>query len=303
VNSIQSFFILLICLVSAPAHLLHAQSAIATLESTIAALQEQVGTAVTDAERLKASDKLHETLIGAFELDEVFVHPFPSWSKVGAMRSPDQAFRLFNWNIPKLDGSHEYRCVLLFPDKTYYSLKGKKSPGKAEEDKVINADEWYGALYYYIQPVKHKSETWYTLLGWEGHNLTSNKKVIDVLWFDNKGRPSFGKAVFKHENHTYHRRVFEYNKAAQMTLSYLPAKEAIVYNELVPQSGSSDGNYAFYMPGTAYHGYHLEKELWIHDEKVDMTRPKGDEDKPQFNFPARPDLNKVRSTQNPLSGE
>jgi len=269
----------------------------------IADLEHRVGEAPTDAERLAASDSIATALISVFEEEVVFSRPFPEWNKMGTMKAPDGAFRFFNWNIPLLDGTYLYRLMILLPDGTHHDLKSTGSPDRDSENKIIPAQQWYGALYYQMEIVDHKRDTYYTLMGWDGHNALSSKKILDVLWFNKRGEPVFGKPVFRDGDELKMRRIFEFTKGAGMTLAYLRAKEAIVYDDLVPMPGMAEGNYSSYVPGTIHRGYRLQKGEWIYQEKVDMSRPASEEGKAQFNFPARPDLNRKRSTSNPLIGD
>lgn len=273
------------------------------LEMRMTTWLEAIGSASSDRERIEASGKLTSLLLEAFQLEEAFTYAFPKLERMGTMVSPDKAFRIFNWNIPMEDGSYRYRATLLFPNGTYRSLSGVGSPTLALEERTLAASDWYGALYYQIEPVKVKNETWYTLMGWEGNNKLSTKKVLDVMWFDAEGNPHFGKPIFRSEEGVKHRRVFEFAKDAKMTLAFLPAKEAIVYDVLEPLAGAGEGNYAFYAPSTAHSGYRWQKGEWHHVEIIDMTRPKSDEGKAQFNFPQRPDMKRKRSEKNPLIGD
>ena len=40
---------------------------------------------------------------------------------------------------------------------------------------MLSENSWFGALYYKIIPVV-KNKTYYTLLGWDGNDMFSNKK-------------------------------------------------------------------------------------------------------------------------------
>lgn len=275
----------------------------AAFEARMVNWLEAVGNAPSDRERIEASGKLTSVLLASFEREEAFTYAFPQLRRMGTMVSPDGAFRLFNWNIPMEDGTYRYRATLLFPDGSHRSLSGVGSPTLALEERVLEASDWYGALYYQIEPVKVKNETWYTLMGWEGNNKLSTKKVLDVLWFDDNRNPFFGKPIFYSAEGVKHRRVFEFAKDAKMTLAYLPAKEAIVFDLLEPLAGAAEGNYAFYAPSTSHSGYRWKKGAWHHVETIDMSRPKSEAGKAQFNFPERPDLERKRSEENPLIGK
>lgn len=274
------------------------------LEAEMAVLQYQVGEAATDDARKAASDQLREKLLEAFAVDGVFAHPFTTLYKVGRLESGDGAFRLFSWNRPLLNGSYVYSAFLLFPDGDGFTeLKHNRGDAGIDPSKTYSEKDWYGALYYYIQPVKHKGDTYYTLLGWDGSPRNSNYKVMDALTIDKKGNVKFGKEIFAEADGKMLRKVFEYAKGANMMLEWLPERQSIVFNDLAPVSGAAEGNYAFYGPSGAFHAYRLEKGQWVLEEEIDMSRPKTDADKPQFNFPPRPDLNKKRDQTNPLIGK
>ena len=51
---------------------------------------------------------------------------------------------------------------------------------------------WYGCLYYGIHAFSKRKDTWYVLFGYDFNNKFSHKKLLDVLTFDRKGKPSFG---------------------------------------------------------------------------------------------------------------
>jgi hypothetical protein len=197
-----------------------------------------------------------------------------------------------------------YHALLLFPGGAGYTeLVHKPLEEGIDPKRIYTEKDWYGALYYHIKPVKEKGQTYYTLLGWDGAAAKSNFRVLDALTLDKKGRAEFGHQVFQTQDGYANRRVFEYAKDAKMMLDWLPARASIVFNDLAPITGAAEGNYAFYGPSGAYHAYALNDGQWQLEEYIDMSRPKSEEEKPQFNFPARPDLNKIRAPENPLIGK
>jgi hypothetical protein len=63
--------------------------------------------------------------------------------------------------------------------------------------------------------------TLYTLLGWQGLNLLQMQKVIEILTFDYKGNPQFGKKVFyKYQNGENKRVIFNYSSTTSMSLRF-----------------------------------------------------------------------------------
>ena len=63
-----------------------------------------------------------------------------------------------------------------------FSLTDKSADIKNPENTVGEASKWYGMLYYKIVPVKIKRKKYYTLLGWDGNDKITAKKIIDVLY-------------------------------------------------------------------------------------------------------------------------
>jgi len=273
------------------------------LEKEMAALQDIVGKGATPTERLEASANFEKLLVEAFEIKEAFDYAFFSLPKVVKHTPDDGAFRIFNWNIPLENDEHTYRMYLLFPNGDYKRFDDSKSLEHEDESVSLNAEDWYGALYYEIHPVKVKRNTYYTLIGWDGNNGLTTKKVLDALVLGKKKKVSLGIPIFEKEGKLMHRRVFEYATDVVMNLRWLEPKEMIIFDHLEPKSQNLEGNYAFYGPSTTYDGYEWENDQWTFNEHVDMSRPKGSESGAQFNFPDRPDLNRKRDETNPLIGD
>lgn len=273
-------------------------------ETRMAELQTLLAMAPTDEARLAASDELADICRKLIRQKEAFDYPFALLHKVNTLTSPDGAFRIFNWNIPLTDGTYRYR-LLVWPKGAKKSLEAGDNAELEREDRrtTIDADRWYGALYYEVHPVKVDGRTVYTVLGWDGHDAVSTKKVLDVLVLDGKNDLSFGYPIFETESGDFvHRRVFEYADDAVMNLKWVEAKDAIVFDKLEPRLGGAKGNYAYYGPGTGYAGYRLEDGRWRLVETMDMSRPQNRRNDARFNFPDRPDFSRQRDTINPLIG-
>jgi hypothetical protein len=271
------------------------------LESEMAAWQRKIGNAEVVRDRLEASEKFEELLRKAFEREGVFHHPFDSLPKVATFKPEDEAFRVFNWNIPLTDGKHAYRLFILFPGGDFIRFDDTGNLTRDDESRELKPREWYGALYYEIHPLKIKRNTYYTLIGWDGNDALTTKKVLDVLVVDKK-KARLGYPLFEKDGKLLHRRVFEYAEDVVMNLKWLEPKEMIVFDRLEPRVQGLEGNYAYYGPSTSYDGYSKEKDRWKLHEFVDMTRPKSDEPGARFNFPERPDFKRKRGDENPLIG-
>lgn len=273
-----------------------------SLEQKIADKQEELTAGVNDDIRDKASREIRDLLLKAFSKEETFDYPFDKFIAISTIKSPDNAFRFFNWTQPRLDGTYSYYAFVLLPQKgEYVELSDNQELSLDLENKELTADKWYGALYYEIFPVKVKKEEYYVLMGWDGNNSLSNKKVLDALVIDKKGGITFGKPVFQSTDGMKDRRVFEYAKAAILNLRFMKSKEAIVFDRLEPEKSGLAGQYAFYIPSTAYNGYKLNKDgAWDLIEFLDMSRPESEEKGAEFNFPQKVKFDRHRNNTNPI---
>lgn len=277
-----------------------------SLESHMARIMHLINEAPSDVERSIASTEMSDLLIEAFKNTDAFEYSFDQVFRVVSITSPDGAFRLFNWSQENVAGtSYQYFGFLLFPNKgKYVELKDVEALGHDDVLKKYTDENWYGALYYEIFPVKANKETYYTIMGWDGNNQLSSKKVLDVMSIDKKRNVTFGLPIYQFEDTWVSRRIFEYAKEVSMTLRYLSAKDAIVFDALEPSRGGLEGQYAFYGPSLSHNAYQLSKEgNWVLIENFNMARPKGTEEGAQFNFPDKVDPKKIRSKVNPLTGK
>ncbi len=264
-----------------------------------------VGEAETDDERVSANTAFRNLLLATFDSTGVFDYPFDGVPKLAAIASPDGKFRLFNWHRPMPDGTHQYEAILLFPDgEGYVELTDASELSAAETAGEITTANWYGALYYDIIPVSKKKQDYYVLLGWDATSEITTRKVMDALHFTDDSSPVLGKPVFATEDGFLHRRVFEYAGDVSMTVKYVHPFDAIVFDKLEPLQPGLKGQHQFYGPGTGLSGYTVSKDGSLSlTETMDMSRPKEVESEARFNFPERPDYDRVRGKKNPLTGE
>lgn len=294
---IACLFLILFC------PLLTLSQSITELEKKMAVFQDSIGGAASAEMRLHYSDQFESLLQEVFDYEEAFTYNFPALPKVSKLKPEDESFRLFNWNIPLDDGNHAFRMYVLFPKGKYVRFEDSRELSREDENRELKPDEWYGAIYYDLLPVKVKRETYYTLIGWDGNDAITTKKVLDVLVLEKRNKAHLGLPLFESDGDLMYRRVFEYAEDVVMNLKWLEPKEMIIFDRLEPTVQNLKGNYAFYGPSTAYDGYAWEKDYWKLHEFVDMTRPKSAESGAQFNFPDRPDFKRKRKEGNPLIGD
>jgi hypothetical protein len=138
-------------------------------------------------------------------------------------------------------------------------------------DTVGNNFGWIGAVYYKIIQTQAGPKNYYTLLGYDENNIRSNKKIVEVLSFEN-GQPLFGWALFdfsdnKGLNQNPRRLILEYKKNASPRLVYDKDQDMIIYEHLMSPSGETQKKYTYVGDGD-YEGLKWKAGKWIHIDKV-----------------------------------
>ena len=250
-----------------------------------------------DAEKFAANAKFIEFLKQALESEGAFDFPFDSLKFIARLNAPDNAFRIFNWNLPKDDGTHAYYGFILVDQDKLGGKKKKKTKLKNATRFVLyelndqsdfirnpeltqlNCDKWFGALYYKVILNTYKGKNYYTVLGWDGNTPLTWKKVIDVLTFAKDGQPIFGEeSIFQINKLTKRRVIFEFKAEMVMTLKYEEKNKRIVFDVLAPEVSGAEGMYQFYVQTFAYDTYVFRKGKWVYVPDQDIRNPKDKKD-------------------------
>ncbi len=231
------------------------------------------------------NQEFSQTLSKVILMEGAFDYPFQKLSqKMSTITSPDGVFRFFNWNVEDSYKEHNfYALVLKYNEKedNYEVIKLKDNYRYifSPDTKSLDHTNWYGALYYQIIPIKKGNKTIYTLLGWNGNNRSSTKKIIEAMTFANHSSIKFGETIFKYGKEMKRRIVFEYSAEANMSLKYYKKKkeQKIVFDHLSPQSPQVEGIRSFYFPDLSFDALYLQGNKWVLVENEEMTvkTPKG----------------------------
>ena len=161
---------------------------VAAIEDSLSRYYKVLAGSKNDALSDSTSQKMRKLFIQSFEYPETFIYPFEKLN-MSRITSSDGRVRLFNWNQPKQDGTYKYYCFVLNRDiKTgtyeWFELVDNQKEVDKIENKILNADKWMGALYYEIIPLStDKKNNSYIVLGWDGKDDLTTRKMVDVLEF------------------------------------------------------------------------------------------------------------------------
>lgn len=274
-QQVRLFSVLLLLPIFAQAQIApHDLEQLKKYEQELAALSHSIVNDSTQEARADACFRFIPKLVEALKVKGSFHYPFDSLN-ISIQQPADNTFRIFTWQLRwgnglfrqygaiQMNSANELRLHPLFD----YS----DSLARAEQ-RTLDSESWYGAIYYNIYPFKIKGDTYYLLFGFDQNDLWSSKKLIDVLRFE-KEKPVFGAPVFEYEDTsgkktTIHRLILEYRKDAGVSLNYNEAEKMIIYDHLVaPEERLADLKFTFIPDGT-YEGFKLKKGKWQHVAKI-----------------------------------
>ena len=244
-------------------------------EALLRGLFEQMILAGSDVEKKQLNDSILLVMPRLLTSTASFEYPFDSLNRIGNVRSPDNAFRIFTWNVPLTGFMHEYHGIIQLaagkkPSCQVVILQDRSRKLEDLLHKETTAEEWPGMLYYQVLRNKAGRDIIYTLIGYHFNDRFSDKKIIDVLYFDQDQNPVFGKPVFTTEKGVQHRVIFEYSGEVVMTVRYNPDLKMIVYDHLSPIEPELAGHLRFYAPDFSYDGYRWKSGMWVHQPDIDV---------------------------------
>lgn len=265
--------------VSAKGKTVHNSTAITSAkDDSLVVLYKSITNQKTDADRRKVNDAFAKSLTSYTNTD-LFNAPFDTLRKtISIIDAPDKSFRIINWMVYYNKGVYDfYGYVLLKQKDSILSFKltdnSAKMP-KPEEVTTTNAD-WYGALYYDVIKSGTEEDPYYVLLGWDGNDLFTNRKIIEALSFDENYIPNFGKPVFQFKDDDLRQRVvFEFSEKATMKLRYESKYNMIIFDHLSPAKSSFEGKSEYYGSDFTFDALKFEDFKWTLLEDINIRNPK-----------------------------
>jgi hypothetical protein len=224
-----------------------------------------------DQDKINANVVFRDYLLETIQYPTSYSYSFESLTSLGIITSPDNAFKLYCWNVEMEDASNRFYCFLVRKGKRNNKNKVieflEKNSVSAMSQDVLTENNWYGALYYKIIPVEKGSKKIYTLLGWRSNGTLSHSKLIDVISIHGT-HVKFGDLIFKNKRELKRRVCFEYSKKSMMSLKYEINLERIIFDHLSPESPSMTGFFEYYVPDMSYDAYFFEEDKWVLKEDV-----------------------------------
>lgn len=227
----------------------------------------------SDSLKMNTNKKIIDLFETALNTSGSNIYEFKKIRNIANLKSSDGQIKIINWNIPFTDGTFKY-----FAFFQYTPAKGQPKVFKCEDKSstilnplttMLPPENWYGALYYKLIETKYNNLTIYTLLGWDGNDNFTNKKLVETFFIENE-KIVFGPPVFKLEKVTQNRLIFEYAEQAKMMLRFDEKINLIVWDHLSPSQPQFTGQYMYYGPDLSQDGLVFSEGNWILKPNLDM---------------------------------
>lgn len=231
--------------------------------------------------KIDQNKKFTRLLIQTLKRPESYKYDFDSLKTVSILSPSDKSFRLFTWYIVDKNFNEFYGEQYHY----YFGLVQRKivdENGKVDyivipliqmpeliqgvESMVLDNNNWLGSLYYLPRETKRipsytikyynertdkkEPKTFYLLLGWNGHDASSNYKIVDVMSFDEEEpeKVVFGANIFFFDLLPKYRAVFHYSEYSPFSLNFAHVKtgpfkmfkkEMIVFDHLASPNNAN----------------------------------------------------------------
>jgi hypothetical protein len=245
-------------------------------EDSLKVFSDKMINAPEAPERFRADSNFVRGLVRSLKIKNSFYYPFDSLRTISHLYAPDSTFRIFTWQLKKDEYVYLQKGAIqlntpsgelkLFPLFDFSMYTGKPV------DSVRTKDNWIGAIYYRIIMKEHRGKKYYTLLGFDDYAVSSNKKWMEVLTFNEHGEPVFGAPVISFKEDTTKKPVqsrfsMEYKKEANTLLNYDPELDMIVFDHLISETDEPEKKNT-YIPDGSYEGFKWKEGQWVHVDKV-----------------------------------
>ena len=238
---------------------------IRNIEYHLEGLSYNIINANNQTERITSCYYFIQTLKKALQVPHSFDYEFSSLKTISVVKPDNNKFRIFSWNLLLDSNKYMYFGAIQMNNEDSLILFGLYDSSDYNKDVhygTFDNHHWMGALIYQIHHYRYKKQDYYITFGWDGQDPKTNRKIIDVLWFDEEGRPNFGKEIFEFEGDRRARIIFDFSDQTAMLCRYDHNEKAIVFANLVPINPLLKGQYENYVPDGTYDYLKLEKGVW-----------------------------------------
>ncbi len=251
---------------------------IAEYEDTLKVMAHTIMNGESQTVKTEANNAFISTLQEVLQFERSFNYPFDSLKTISIKTSSDSKIRIYTWLLRKDNGNYQYFGFVHYKNKSkkryeIITLNDNSENIRRPENEQLDNNNWYGALYYDIIYIKKKGRKYYTLLGWDGNNDISTKKIIDVMYFSGREKIKFGASIFKKGKTTTKRFIIEYNATSTISVKYEEKEKKIIFDHLIPMRKDLEGLHEYYIPDGTYNAMKYTNGKWEFKNDVAANNP------------------------------
>ena len=251
---------------------------IAEYEDTLKVMAHTIMNGESQTVKTEANNAFISTLQEVLQFERSFNYPFDSLKTISIKISSDSKVRIYTWLLKKDNGNYQYFGFVHYKNKSkkryeIITLNDNSENIRRPENEQLDNNNWYGALYYDIIYIKKKGRKYYTLLGWDGNNDISTKKIIDVMYFSGREKIKFGASIFKKGKTTTKRFIIEYNATSTISVKYEEKEKKIIFDHLIPMRKDLEGLHEYYIPDGTYNAMKYTNGKWEFKNDVAANNP------------------------------
>jgi hypothetical protein len=252
------------------------QSSLGELEDSLRHYAAQMQHADTAEVRLAAAEKVRYFLEEALAMPGADTYSFEQAPQISIQTSEGAPFRLFTWQVMEHpDRFHHFGILQMTgAHRRLIRLHARRSLPPDADTRSFSASEWPGAVYYNIMPIQTRTHHYWLLFGFDQFAAHNNRKILDVLHFDEAGEPVFGAPVLIYPASSQrpmqekHRLILEYASDARVRLNFDKHWDLILFDHLEVFADPAWPGRLRYIPDGTYSGFKLKRGLWYFQEKV-----------------------------------
>jgi hypothetical protein len=246
------------------------------LKST--ALSDSILHGSNDSVKIEANRMFTMKLDSMLKDPSSFNYSFAPFRNLSVLTSDNSRLKIYTWMVPLSDGMNfDFFGFVQVRNNdqgfSSYKLREQEYPANEEAEFLKLSDtSWYGALYYRIIYKHYKGKDQYILLGWQGKDRFTTRKIIDNISVS-ASKIEFGKPVFKAGGKARSRIIMEYNATANVSLNYNDNLKMIVFDHLSSsdQRPESKGMFSLYGPDMTYDAFRFINGFWVLQKNIEVT--------------------------------
>ena len=241
-----------------------------------------------ETKRKNAFNKFNDEFKKLLEEKQTITYPFDSLKNVSKLSQKEDKFRIYTWSYPNRDGTYQYFGMIQIKNKNGQKLIELKDQSQNIMQKndvffeKLSSKKWFGCMYYSLIEKELKGKKIYTLIGWDGNNVYTQKKIVETLYLTAENKAFFGLPLFdikkdyqrlriqKQEKRPPVRLIYEYSGKVSMKLTYNLELDVIVMDNLGSFQREIKGDPRFFAPDLTYNVLSFIKDKWVLRKNVKL---------------------------------